>query len=757
MNIRKAGYILGHRHGGASHAPRAARPPIVFLCTIMVGLVLYGCIKEEPEPPVPAQNTLGTSIGSQQRSPRSPEDEARLAEAVVAIQSGSISMAQIQNLSEALRGDLLSIFAARNEYDAVHRLIDLGIAPDTRDSAGGTALASAVLSDSLAAAQTLIQAGARPQAETDGVAVIDLARLSGSAEIAALVAGGKALDAGAYLRRAARKNDTTEVRHLLAQGANPNAADTGGFTPLIEATVSGATKTMVLLIEAGAKLDAATADGLTPAVAAVMAGNIDALDLLLGAGLNPKTKSRGVPLLTMAIMSGQTGLVDLLLKKGADPEQKSDDGARPAAIAKALGHDEMSKRLGGTPELTAKPDLLAAIRRGNAAAVQKALEDGADPNQTAPDGSPALIVAAATANAMVVDYLLARGADPFVQGPNQSSSIHAAFLNSDRREAVAITTKLIAMARQREQNPRVNFPMIENLGCYSGLTIATAVLGCQNDDIYNRPLSQGTVQKGRNNSYTLLTARDGSGRSGLTRLVTATAGFDHLDALIAELEHADLQKAASEVDRDGVSPYTAAVLTNNETFIKFFARIGATPTTGRAGETLQDLARGRKAWKVLAALPDDRRIPRGLKKGASSEVKKEMQRLLKEWGYYHGAIDGIFGAGPSAAMKRFLIDRREELLEMAEHNSSIKIQKSSSINNSETILSVFGYKPDWCMWKINDWYVKPGANESDQFVGCITGGKNWNANGVAYVHYGNGDEGVYLFGEKGWKDEVPLK
>lgn len=711
MNIRKTGFAPVDEQSGARPALRTTRCLVIFLCTIMIDLVLYGCTQEKPESSVSTQNTPDTAVGAPQHAPRSPEDEARLIEAMTAVRSNTLSLKQLQALSDVLKGDLLSMFAARNEPDAVHRLIEQGIAPDTRDSAGNTALAAAVFSDSLAAARALIASGARPQAEVDNVTVVELARLSGSAEMIALVASGKPLDAGAYLRRAARANDSAEVRRLLARGVNPNATDTGGFTPLIEATASGAIEAMALLIEADAKLDAATTDGLTPAIAAIMAGHVKALDLLLGAGLNPKTTSRGVPLLTLAIMSGQTDLVDLLLKKGADPEQKSDDGGRPAAIAKALGHDELSKRLGGTPELTTVPDLPAAIRSGNAAAVRKALENGADPNQTLTGGAPVLFIASATANANVVHELLAGGANPFTRGPTWSTSIHAAFLNNDRHEAVAISTKLIAAARQREGN----------------------------------------------GGRTLLTARDDSGRSGLTRLVTATVGSDNLDSLVAELEHTDLREAASVVDRDGVSPYAAAVLTNNETFIKFFTGIGAAPTTGRAGETLQELARARKAWAALAALPDDRPIPRGLKKGASREVKKEMQQLLKEWGYYEGAIDGVFGAGSSAAMKQFLLDRRQELLKMAEYNPSIQVGKYSGTgNNNEVTLSV-SYKVDRCSWDITDWYVKPGKSESDQFVGCITGGKNWNSNGVAYVHYKNGNEEIVLLGENGWKDAVPLE
>ena len=42
-----------------------------------------------------------------------------------------------------------------------------------------------------------------------------------------------------------------------------------------------------------------------------------------------------------------------------------------------------------------------------------------------------------------------------------------------------------------------------------------------------------------------------------------------------------------------------------------------------------------------------------LKQGASGGEVKELQRRLKQWGYYNGAVDGIYGKGTVEAVKKF--------------------------------------------------------------------------------------------------------
>ena len=42
-----------------------------------------------------------------------------------------------------------------------------------------------------------------------------------------------------------------------------------------------------------------------------------------------------------------------------------------------------------------------------------------------------------------------------------------------------------------------------------------------------------------------------------------------------------------------------------------------------------------------------------LKKGSTGEEVTTLQKKLKQWGYYDGAVDGIFGSGTEKAVKYF--------------------------------------------------------------------------------------------------------
>lgn len=42
-----------------------------------------------------------------------------------------------------------------------------------------------------------------------------------------------------------------------------------------------------------------------------------------------------------------------------------------------------------------------------------------------------------------------------------------------------------------------------------------------------------------------------------------------------------------------------------------------------------------------------------LKKGSSGELVLKVQKKLKQWGYYSGALDGVFGSATEAAVKYF--------------------------------------------------------------------------------------------------------
>ena len=41
------------------------------------------------------------------------------------------------------------------------------------------------------------------------------------------------------------------------------------------------------------------------------------------------------------------------------------------------------------------------------------------------------------------------------------------------------------------------------------------------------------------------------------------------------------------------------------------------------------------------------------RRGSSGETVKKIQRRLSDWGYYSGAVDGVYGARTEEAVKKF--------------------------------------------------------------------------------------------------------
>ncbi len=71
-----------------------------------------------------------------------------------------------------------------------------------------------------------------------------------------------------------------------------------------------------------------------------------------------------------------------------------------------------------------------------------------------------------------------------------------------------------------------------------------------------------------------------------------------------------------------------------------------------------------------------------LKQGASGGEVKELQRRLKDWGYYKGAVDGIYGKGTVEAVKAF--QRKNGLT--ADGVAGIETYKALGMNDSVKVL-----------------------------------------------------------------------
>lgn len=121
------------------------------------------------------------------------------------------------------------------------------------------------------------------------------------------------LESRSELHKAAIRSDREALKALLQTGADPNAADDAGRTPLHSA------------------ITAAGRQGNTTAY-----GNVKAL---LQYGADPSRKdSNGITPLTKAVMGGSEALVETLLAGGANPNQITRAGVSALALAEMFGN-----------------------------------------------------------------------------------------------------------------------------------------------------------------------------------------------------------------------------------------------------------------------------------------------------------------------------------------------------------------------------------------------------------------------------------
>lgn len=135
------------------------------------------------------------------------------------------------------------------------------------------------------------------------------------------------------LLTATRNGHAVIVNSLLNQGADPNAANKFGFTPLMYASMYMTPKSTFiaeLLIEKGAEIDKVSNRGDTALMLACAQGNTGLVEYLLSRGANVHSADHAnTTALDAALTRGDVAIVRALLDKGADPEKRADDGLSP--------------------------------------------------------------------------------------------------------------------------------------------------------------------------------------------------------------------------------------------------------------------------------------------------------------------------------------------------------------------------------------------------------------------------------------------
>lgn len=166
--------------------------------------------------------------------------------------------------------------------------------------------------------------------------------------------------AAAELHDAARRGDLAAVERLLSDGAQVEATDGSGATPLYVAASEGHAAVVARLLAAGGdpRRQASGSFGSTgtPIHAAVRHGHLDVVRLLLEAGVDPNLPDDGVgPPLHTALRRGQTAAADLLRSLGARPIRAEPVDALIASADLAAG-EETAGACAVCHELTKRPE-----------------------------------------------------------------------------------------------------------------------------------------------------------------------------------------------------------------------------------------------------------------------------------------------------------------------------------------------------------------------------------------------------------------
>lgn len=232
-------------------------------------------------------------------------------------------------------------------------------------------------------------------------------------------------DGATALAYAAYRDNVEAARALLEAGADPNAGNDYGVTPIMLAMENRSAAMVKTLLEAGSDPDTASWSGETLLMTAARTGFIEAIRMLLdhGANVNAQDPRRKQSALMWAISFGYPEAARLLVEDGADVNAKTirlNEDFTPLVLEGYGNSIIHTVPMGGyTP-------LLFAARTGDMDTVRLLVEHGADVNiLSETDGSP-LLMAASQGYEELALFLLEQGADPNATDGNGMSALHYA-------------------------------------------------------------------------------------------------------------------------------------------------------------------------------------------------------------------------------------------------------------------------------------------------------------------------------------------
>ncbi len=206
------------------------------------------------------------------------------------------------------------------------------------------------------------------------------------------------------LHRAVYEDRTADAKALLAKGADSQAKNRYGITPLTLACTNGNAALVKALLAAGADANALGQGGMTPLMTAARTGRPAPVKMLLDAGAKVNASDRkGQTALMWAAVEGHAPVVRILLDAGADHEAALNSGFNAWFFASRQGHGEVIDVL-----LDAGADVNAALKTKSAA---KGGWGTSGKGRAPRNGTSALIFAIQNGHFALAAKLLEAGAD----------------------------------------------------------------------------------------------------------------------------------------------------------------------------------------------------------------------------------------------------------------------------------------------------------------------------------------------------------
>jgi len=246
----------------------------------------------------------------------------------------------------------LSTAAANGAYDAANELLKSNALVDTRDNSGSTPLYQAVSGEHVSVMRLLLANAADMHAlNARSLSPFKLSLLK-----------NQQITAEFYMASLINKPDSNGdcVLHILVSssagpdalalaiksGANPNARNAKGDTPLMIALRNSDLNTAVILLNAGSSLFVSNADNVSPLSMIFAMDSGARMKVLSAAGVN-SSDFIGETLLHYAVRANKKDIVSELISLGADAKATNRRGETPFDLAQAKGYQDIMQVLSG--------------------------------------------------------------------------------------------------------------------------------------------------------------------------------------------------------------------------------------------------------------------------------------------------------------------------------------------------------------------------------------------------------------------------